>query len=449
MADAYYQLANVLEVGSANELTIPRALALVLAVQHQRDYSLIRILRRPLDGTPTAECLIVDVECDGVPPQNPAGIRYRERLALFVPCDPTKLVAVLALRQDFPILIHQNQAVVGEPASLCLYFEPTPAVMRTWTPAAFLRRIQWWLEKSSRGELHPADQPIEHLFFASKFELVLPWNLAELRKDPTRRFVVTLRQQRPDQGFSCFLELDAKEAPHAQSATHIELTLPPIVHGVIERDPATLGQLADLLGRHNVDLITPLREALQHGVTEHGSAVSANDNATVILLHTPIRRIAAEEPVAITHRAFLVRAGANELGVATGALFMLEGRYYKDIMNPQPSSAWRDQPVFSMEVLTQNDAAAARRQSGITDEGPTCVLIGAGSLGSALVNLWGRSGWGTWTVIDKDHIKPHNLSRHVAYAEQIGEPKAFVVAGLHAAAMDGANEHRAAYCRRR
>ena len=35
--------------------------------------------------------------------------------------------------------------------------------MRTWTPEAFLRRIQWWLEKSARGELHAADQPVEHL----------------------------------------------------------------------------------------------------------------------------------------------------------------------------------------------------------------------------------------------------------------------------------------------
>ena len=440
MTDAYYELANVSEVGSANELTIPRARALAGAVQHHRDYSLIRLLRRPIEGAPTAESLIVDVECDGVPPQNPTGIRYRERMALFVPRDSSKLVNVLALRQEFPILMHQNQAVDGEPASLCLYFEPTPAVMRTWTPAAFLRRIQWWLEKSSRGELHPADQPVEHLFFASKFELVLPWNLAELRKDSTQRFVVTLRQQRPDDGFTCFLESVSNESRQTQSVAHIELTLPPIVHGSVERDPATLGQLSDLLERHNVKLITPLREALQAGVGEDGVVAEANDHATVILLHIPIRRTAEAECIATTHRAFLVQAGSIELGVATGALLRHENRYYKDMMNQNPSLAWRDQPVFSMEVLTRIDAAVARSQSGITDEGPTGVLIGAGSLGSALLNLWGRSGWGAWKVIDNDHIKPHNLSRHTAYAQHIGETKATVVATLHAALMEGANE---------
>jgi tRNA A37 threonylcarbamoyladenosine dehydratase len=42
--------------------------------------------------------------------------------------------------------------------------------------------------------------------------------------------------------------------------------------------------------------------------------------------------------------------------------------------------------------------------------------------------------------MDKDHVKPHNLSRHVAYAEHIGESKAVVAAELHAAVMQGATE---------
>ena len=200
------------------------------------------------------------------------------------------------------------------------------------------------------------------------------------------------------------------------------------------------GSLADLLERHNVDLITPLRATLQAGVREAGAVASDDDKGTVILLQIPIRRSADAEPVGITRRAFLVQADALELGVATGALLVHENRYYKDVMNEQPSTAWRDEAVLPMDVLTQNDAAAARRQSGITEEGPKGVLVGAGSLGSALLNLWGRSGWGDWTVIDKDHIKPHNLTRHLAHEQHIGETKATVVAKLHAAATGGATE---------
>ena len=305
---------------------------------------------------------------------------------------------------------------------------------------AFLRRIRWWLEKSSRGDLHPADQPVEHLFFASKYELVLPWNLAELLSDPACRFVVTLRQNRPDGGFTCFLEPIYDGTPQAESVAHIVLMLPPVVHGFVERDPGTLGQLADLLERHDVDLITPLRAILQARVGKAGAVASDDDRGTVILLQIPIRRDADAEPVGITRRAFLVQAHALELGVAAGALLVHENRYYKDVMNEQPSMAWRDEAVLAMDVLTRNDAAAARRQSGIVEQGPKAVLIGAGSLGSALLNLWGRSGWGDWTVVDKDHIKPHNLSRHLAFEQHIGEMKATVVAQLHAAATGEATK---------
>ena len=440
MADVYHELADLEEVGSADTLTIPRMRAVLDAVERQPDYSLIQVLRRPVNGASTTECLIVEVECDGVPPKNPVGIRYRERLALCVPKDSAELIEVLALRQDFPILMHQNQGAPDAPASLCLYFEPPPAVMRTWTPVAFLRRIQWWLQKSSRGELHPADQPVEQLFFASKYELVLPWNLVELRKNPAVRFVVARRRERPDQGFTCFLEPLSNGTPEGKSVAHIELTLPPILQGFVERDPDTLGLLADLLGRNKVDLITPLRAMLQARVGEAGVPASEDDKGTAILLDIPIRRNAEVQPDGVMRRAFLVGAGALELGEESGALFVHENRYYKDAMNQQPSTAWRDQPVLPMAVLIQNDAAAARRQSGIIEEGPTGVLIGAGSLGSALLNVWCRSGWGSWTVIDQDHIKPHNLSRHVAYSRHIGETKATVVAALHTAVMNGATE---------
>jgi integrative and conjugative element protein (TIGR02256 family) len=440
MIDVYHELANVSVIENASALTIPRAKALVDAIQRQRDYSLVQLVRHPEDGVLTLECLIVDVECDGVPPNNPVGIRYRERLALCVPNDPKRMIEVLALRQDFPIMMHQNQGVRGAPASLCLYFDRPAAVMRTWTPPAFLRRIQWWLEQSARGELHPADQPLEHLFFTSKYELVLPWNLAELRKNPAIRFVVVRGLERPDQGLTCMLRGITKDRSQAKTTAHMELTLPPVVHGFVERDPVSLGELADLLLEREVHLMSALRSRLQEKIGEDGVALDGDDKSTIILLHIPLRRTADAEPDGITHRAFFVPLGAIELGAATGALIKFENKYYKDVLGEKSVSLWREQPIIPMDVLTQNDSAAARLQSGITDEGPAGLLIGAGALGSALLDLWGRSGWGHWTVVDNDHVKPHNLSRHSAYAQHIGQPKATVVAGLHDAIMEGATE---------
>ena len=441
MVNAYHELSSVSEISDADALTIPRTKALVDAVMWQRDYALIQLLQHTVDGVTKLECIIVDVECDGVPPKNVVGIDYRERLALCVPDNPKQMVEVLALRKDFPILMHQNQGVPNAPASLCLYFESVATVMRTWTPQSFLRRVQWWLEKSARGELHPTDQPVEHLFFATQYELILPWNFADLRKNQAHRFVIARGLERPDKGFTCFLEAIQKDAPpKTGTVAPIVSALPPVVHGFVERDPRTLGQLVDILSRRGTDLISVLRTALQEPVGDAGVAASMEDKFTVILLHIPICRTEGDEPVGISHRAFVLLTGALELGVSIGVLMQHDKRYFKDVLNVQPTTQWRSQELFPMDVLSRNDAAAARRQSGITDEGPAGVLIGVGSLGSAMLNLWGRSGWGRWTVIDKDHIKPHNLSRHTAYAQHIGEPKATVVAMLHAAAMDGATE---------
>lgn len=443
MSTEYHTLANVAEVPNEAALTIPRAKLLHDALARQRDYTLVQLLQHSDGGTPKLECLIVDVECDGVPPKNNVGIQYRERLALCVPDDPKQLISVLALRKDFPVVMHLNQGIPGTPASLCLYFEPPATVHRTWTPQNFLRRIQWWLEKSARGELHPADQPVEHLFFATPYELVLPWNFDALRKRNDIRFILARCPERPDGGFTVFLDAAPKSAPlKAGTSEPIELTLPPVVHGLVESDPATLGQLADTLARRGVELLPMLAATLQARVGDTGATSTAEDKSTVILLHIPICRAEGEEPTKVSHRAFIALTGGLELGVATGALFLHDNRYFSSagLLAAEPATSWREKIVFPMDVLQGNDAQAARSQSGIIEEGPNAVLIGAGSLGSAMLNLWSRAGWGRWTVIDKDHVKPHNLSRHTSYAQHVGTPKATVVADLNAAAMCGATE---------
>lgn len=58
------------------------------------------------------------------------------------------------------------------------------------------------------------------------------------------------------------------------------------------------------------------------------------------------------------------------------------------------------------------------------------TFVGVGALGSQIVNLWQRSGWGRWAVIDSDHVKPHNLSRHTAFERHIGYYKVDALADL-------------------
>ena len=444
MSEDFYELLGFSEVARPDDLTLHRTQALFVAVREAADFSLVQLLSCTMQGAGTIEALIVDIECDGVPSRNPEGIQYRERIALLVPENQAALVEVLALRKSFPVLMHQNHGTRDGAASLCLYFEPTPTVMRTWTPQRFLRRIQWWLEQSAKGELHPADQPVEHLFFASKFELVLPWNLDSLRSaGGAAKFAIVRNQTRPDGGCTFFLKHvdDANNAP-TRLASHIELTLQPVVQGFVERDPLTLGDLGDLLARRGAELLPQLIAALSHGVGSKGVPAGAESSFVVIILHIPMVHETGGAVQRIARSAFLIQGDLRHLGVKAGALYLHDRRYYAEVQGSvlarNPATEWKNEPIYPMGVLQFPNGIAARMQSSLNDEGPRGVLVGAGSLGSAMLNLWTRAGWGRWTVIDKDHVKPHNLVRHVAFAQHVGELKCDVVAELSGAATDGA-----------
>lgn len=446
MADEYHSLDHFSEVEDATEFKLPRAQDIFLAAQRNRDFTVVGLLKRAPGTGRALEIIVVDAESDRVPPDNPPGILYRERLAICVPDDSRQLLEVLALRRDFPVMIHQNQGVVGAPASLCLYFEPATVVLRTWTAPKFLRRIQWWLESSARGELHPSDQPVEHLFFSSRYELVLPWNFAELRKCGENKLLFHSTPERVDGGITFFVNAKTPNNSEVRNSevrvACFEFTLPPVVHGFIEQNPSDLGSLIDFLTQRGVDLRARLQPEIAGRVGTSGADRSEDESFTIVLLHVPVVRTAGGPVERTTHRAFAMVLGALGLGEKLGALFEHRGKLYNasGILGKTESSDWRQQLVMTMEVLHGNSAEAARAQSGIKEAGPTGVLIGAGTLGSALLNFWGRGGWGDWTVVDNDHIKPHNLSRHIAYSEAVGYPKATVVKVMHDRFANGATK---------
>jgi len=440
MDEQYYQLFNVEQLDNASKLAIPRALGLYEACMRNRDFDVVQLLRHEKKDF---EYIVIDVQCDGVPPNNSVGIRYYERLVLCMSADPSVLPETLALRKDFPSLMHENRIAPNVPVSLCLYFESTASVRRTWTPENFLRRVQWWLEKSARDELHPADQPVEQLFFVAQYELVLPWNFKELKKNPANKFVINRGPTRQNAAETFFLQTAGQE-DSTRSITPVEITLSPITHGRIELEPHNLGELVDTLNLRGTELLPVLENVIQNRVDTQGIPISSDESASIILLHVPMSRTSDGPPEKFVTRGFVILTGMLGIGQKLGVLLTHEGKYFRDVrlfgQQTANADAWRSEVIYPMELSRQLDAAAARFQSGIYDEGPDGVIVGVGSLGSMMLELWGRSGWGKWSAVDKDHIKPHNIARHVAHSQHIGMLKAEVVAQLHAAVTDGASK---------
>lgn len=438
MRSDVYNLTAEFGFEATDSLTFPRAVRLVEAVNRHRDFTLHHQLRKSLEGEAAFECLIVDVAVDGIPSTNTAGIEYREPLALLVHSDASHLVEVWALRRSFPCLMHQNATPPNFPKDLCLYFEPVKSILRIWTAEKFLRRIQWWLENSAKGTLHAADQPAEQLFFVTKFELVLPWNFDDLRKAPGARFGIEGQPKRPNGDKTYLLKPAAPEQKRALEVIQVDLS--PVLQGQIIEDPFTLGRFQEVMELRGVDPIPEIKCALASRVSEKGEKAAPTEDMLVLLLNIPIVAESGGAHLRVQRRAYVLNGNLLELGVKLGTLFKHEGTYFDASgVKDNPEGDWRSETLLAAEVLFMNAPTAFRKQSGIQEEGPKATLVGAGSLGSKLLEFWGRAGWGTWTAVDNDHVKPHNLSRHVAFAGQVGFPKADVVSYLHHQVTGGAS----------
>lgn len=439
MGNHFYELAGIQLLAGGDALSLTRAQGLAAAIGSSRDYELIAVGRINSEGR-VCEVIVVEVTCDGVAPRNASGIQYTERLALLVPADPGALVEVLALRRDFPILIHQNATPPDSPASLCLYFEPAISVSRTWTPKRFLRRIQWWLEESSRGSLHASDQPLEGLFLRTNIEVVLPANFDELSKRKGVRFWVERAHERTTPPGHTFV-LGVRPEEEAPRWIILVADVPPIEHGRTERNPASLGGLVEVLEDRGIDLLPRLKEALHDAVGQAGLTRDASDREkfVLVLLRTPITRASGTEPESVDLRAFAIVATPGKLGCTIGALALDGGKYRRVAImgGAAGETGWKNLELVAADVRRLNDPHAYRRQSGTADRGFDSVLVGAGALGSAMSALWSRSGWGRWTIVDKDHVKPHNLTRHMALALHVGMPKSDVASVFHGLLEDG------------
>ncbi len=89
--------------------------------------------------------------------------------------------------------------------------------------------------------------------------------------------------------------------------------------------------------------------------------------------------------------------------------------------------------LLPLAVRWNLSAASAAAMNGHAASPLAIVAIGAGTLGSQVVNNLWRGGFGEWTVVDDDDIEPHNPARHRVSAPAVGYNKAHALAAEMAA----------------
>lgn len=413
--------------GEETSLRSARSRGVLSACSKHKAFSVLQL--RQWDDRFDGPCdvVVVDCVCDQVPSKESNGILRLERLGLVIPVAPHLRPWVYALRTDFPRTLHQNLVTEGEPRSLCLYESWEDAEL-TWSPRKYLERVLWWLGATANDASHDMGQALEPAFLRSAQDLVIP---AEVLVSPAEfkdgLFASGVRREAGCTMRLLTLRPDQIRQARKQKALLVHVVLietPEQVHQVYDRTPRTLRLLADYLDARGIDLGARISGAIVNAWKSAGEVVATD--GVVIVGVFPVKRSANARMERMDVFAFFVDAKLADLAIALGLAEMHGGHCVLLVgAGLAESTAWLDLPVELQNVCFEPSEVTLRQLSGITKTLPTkAVAVGAGALGSHVLNCLVRAGWTAWTVVDKDHLLPHNLVRHLAKNIDIGKPKA-------------------------
>jgi hypothetical protein len=339
---------------------------------------------------------------------------------------------VLALRPDFPDTPHQNWTPQDAPCSLCVDDRPWSEARLTYRPVDFIRRIQLWLAKAARGELHDTAQPPDPLFFVSQLGIIVPRAALLPAADP----VELIGFVRPDNQSLIITRTVAETEPRRKGLPGfvvIGFRAQPQSMTRLRHAPVTLAALHAELQQAGIKLIDEIRTRLKAWAGIENDSVRRLSSRLAIVVAFPIAT--ADGKTAYDLRAFISLEMAGQIGVKWGLLHNTKAAgvagaddvFVRAIPEGAPTPG--DIKIEPAQVHLAFDRELAAAVAGHAEpDRRRAVLAGAGALGSQIAMNMAREGAFSWTVVDSDWLLPHNLARHALLADELGAPKALALA---------------------
>lgn len=419
---------------SPDDLIVPKARELVRLLEADPPLPFVALAecrrKTAADGTLLWEGIVCDVEAE-LPQDRLYDLRTVERVAAVFYATDATYPDVIALRPDFPFAPHQNVREERIPRSLCLYEEPYPEVRLSWTPIDFVERIRLWLTGTATGTLHHADQPLEQLIGGHFAHLVLPADIFSPEAASTMEVLDVGTVDASEQFLIASRQTD--EAAH-QNGPFVALLVvaPPQQHGIIECLPPDLASLHEFLAKTGLDLRAIVRDHIRTWLPNK----EVLSKRLILVVSLPKTRELGGAVEVLETWAFLMLDTVQEVGARLGMLAAQGGVYVPLITGPELDGG--DCQLLMLKPALGFDRAAAARMNGSDARcGKRIVAIGMGALGSQVFMNLVRSAWGEWTVVDKDRLMPHNLSRHALPGGTVGLPKAEAMALLANSTVEG------------
>jgi hypothetical protein len=362
---------------------------------------------RAFDNSPDREAVIFETEVErGQVVKH--DIRQIEVLSVTFETNDQNFPEVEALRTDFPSVPHLNQRPHEFPRSLCIYEDVFAEYQLKWSPARFVEDIRNWLALTARGELHQSDQPLEPLLLGSRSNLVVPDSFFQGRGSGDALFLSAHSQGASNTYMTLIVDRIEDDAAKA-NVLAIYLKGVPQIHGVIRRTPQTFGDLNLFLEPSGIDLLTSLRAGIRSYLKRNTKR--PDQTYLIIVADLPKTRTAGGGVENTDRLAFATGLSISEVGERLGVCERVNGVLGLGLLDDSSKTDLSGQvlQLTRLDVLTSESAAAL---NGVERFDHNSVIVGVGALGSQILNLFFRSGFGRWTIVDHDLFLPHNGARH-------------------------------------
>jgi len=400
---------------SIKELALPRAIKIARAIINN-PYCLqdSKSFRRK----DSSEIIIITFDIE-VYQNKLNGIKAFEDVAIICHESDDEFPEVFALRTDFKLgLSHTNARVNEHPVSLCISELNFSEIKHKFNAFEFIENIRNWFSLTAIDNLHSEDQPLEAFFITNGY-VVLP-NVNEATN--YENFYLSPYEQYSN--IYKFENTSSNESPY----WCFKLLADPKVHGFVRRMPTNIENVSDFISVKGIVFHNYVFNFFQETKNSFLDSKNLLHKKIAIFIEIPVKRNAGEKHEHTERIFIIIDKTIEEIGIESGVwskegtnIVSIIGKLFEiDLIKKLPINIFSIMPNF-------NKVSAALYNNTIPNN-DNFVLIGTGALGSQVLNLFARIGYGSWTIIDFDKLYPHNLAHHALSRDALGCNKAIKLA---------------------
>jgi hypothetical protein len=385
------------------------------------------------------ELVILDL-LTGAPQRAAYPILQTERVGILFLQDAQPLVVML--RDDFPDTEHQQLVPEGFPATICIDDRPWIEARLTWTPAELIERVLSWFRRAGRGELHDARQPLDPVFASTNLKFLIARSVL----DSSRAQNLIAEYDQDDRTTLRVKPIIAgRQAPVHEPLCLVTYRVEPVQMKRLKFLPENLAALSNMLAERGINLIDDLKKLFGEWFSEGPSAAWRLNARFALIIEMPIVSPRGQRQEGLDHRAFVTPESAGDIAIALGIAEKPPigvGKIgYARVIGVVETDVTAIAKVIiqAAEVhLEFEQDLAARLVGRAAPDTRKVVLVGAGAIGSHVIDYLIREGRFAWTIIDDDRLLPHNLARHTARNDRVAQPKARILMDLVNGTLVGA-----------